>query len=142
MLISEGLYEKEADAMLETWRDSWFEEGLRLFYILPRKTTDAIIPINLAPEPGELVRVLVGRTELLTPEMEKTVAAKVRTLSDPSLTVRQAALQDINRYGRFTESILTQILSHTADPGIKKEVEKLAPALRVWPMQGLCRSPI
>jgi len=128
MLISEGLYEKEADAMLETWRDSWFEEGLRVFYILPRKSTDAIIPINLAPEPGELVRVLVGRTELLTPEMEKTVAAKVRTLSDPSLTVRQAALQDINRYGRFTESILTQILSHTSDPAIKKEVERLLAA--------------
>src|SRR5436190_2916414 len=31
MLVTNGLYEKEADAMLNTWRDSWFEEGLRIF---------------------------------------------------------------------------------------------------------------
>jgi hypothetical protein len=125
MLVSEGLYEKEADAMLDTWRNSWFEEGLRLFYIMPRKSTDAIIPIDIAPEPDGLVRVLVGRTELLTPEMEKNVVAKLKTLDDPSQNVRQAALKEINRYGRFTESILTQILSHTKDPGIKQEVERL-----------------
>lgn len=128
MLISEGLYEKEADAMLNTWRDSWFEEGLRVFYIMPRKTTDEILPITLDPQPEELVRVLVGRTELLTPEMEKTVTEKLRTLSEPSLSSRQTALKEINRHGRFTESILTQILSHTKDPGIKLEVERLLSA--------------
>lgn len=125
MLISEGLYEKEADAMLDTWRNSWFEEGLRVFYIMPRKTTDAILPIDIDPQPEELVRVLVGRTELLTPEMEKTVTAQLRTLNDPSLRVRQTALKEINRYGRFTESLLTQILSHTSDPQVKTEVERL-----------------
>lgn len=125
MLISEGLYEKEAEAMLNTWRNSWFEEGLRVFYIMPRKTTDAILPISIDPQPEGLVRVLVGRTEMLTPEMEKTVAEKLRTLNDPSPIVRQTALKDINRYGRFTESILTQILSHTKDSDIKQEVERL-----------------
>lgn len=129
MLISEGLYEKEADAMLNTWRNSWFEEGLRVFYIMPRKTTDAILPIDIDPQPEELVRVLVGRTELLTPEMEKTVIEKLRALSEPSPNSRQTALKDINRYGRFTESILTQILSHTKDPGIKQEVERLLGAI-------------
>lgn len=128
MLISEGLYEKEADAMLNTWRSSWFEEGLRVFYIMPRKTTDAILPISIDPQPEGLVRVLVGRTEVLTPEMEKTVATNLKTINDPSLNVRQTALKEINRYGRFTESILTQILSHTKDPGIKQEVERLLAA--------------
>jgi hypothetical protein len=124
MLISDGLYEKEADAMLDTWRTSWFEEGLRVFYLMPRKTTDTIIPINIDPQPVELVRVLVGRTELLTPEMEKTVTAQLQTLNDPSPGVRQTAQKEINRYGRFTESILTQILSHTTDPQIKEKVER------------------
>ncbi len=73
MLIANGLYEKEADAMLNTWRDSWFEEGLRVFYLMPRKTTDAILPIVIEPEPAGLVRVLVGRTEIITPEMEQNV---------------------------------------------------------------------
>jgi hypothetical protein len=125
ILISEGLYEKEAEAMLQTWRNSWFEEGLRVFYLMPRKTTDTILPIDIDPQPEDLVRVLVGRTELLTPQMEKTVTAQLRTLNDPSLSVRQTALKEINRYGRFTESLLTQILSHTSDPRIKAEVEKL-----------------
>src|SRR5262249_8548293 len=36
MLTGEGLFEKEAQAMVATWRDSWFEDGLRVFYIVPR----------------------------------------------------------------------------------------------------------
>jgi hypothetical protein len=34
-LMAEGLYAKEAAAMVKTWRDSWFEEGLRVFYVVP-----------------------------------------------------------------------------------------------------------
>ena len=125
MLISEGLYEKEAEAMLNTWRDSWFEEGLRVFYIMPRKTTDTVLPIDIDPQPAGLVRVLVGRTEMVTPEMEKRVTKQLKTLNDPSVSVRETALKEINRYGRFSESILTEILSHTNDPQIKMEVERL-----------------
>ena len=33
VLVSSGLYEKEADAMIKTWRDSWFEEGMRIFWV-------------------------------------------------------------------------------------------------------------
>ena len=36
ILASQGLYRDEAHAMLETWGDSWFEEGSRLIYIVPR----------------------------------------------------------------------------------------------------------
>src|SRR5262245_50647173 len=43
-LVGQGLYEKEATAMVKTWRDSWFEEGLRVFYVMPRRATDAILP--------------------------------------------------------------------------------------------------
>lgn len=125
MLIADGLFAKEADAMLNTWRNSWFEEGLRVFYLVPRKATDAILPIDINPQPDALVRVLVGRTELLTPEMEKTVVAHLKTLNDSSAEVRQTSLKEINRYGRFTESLLTQIHGHTNDPGIKAEVERL-----------------
>src|SRR6266566_4891809 len=49
VLVFSGLYEKEADAMIKTWRDSWFEEGSRLFYVLPRQTTDAVLPITIDP---------------------------------------------------------------------------------------------
>jgi len=36
-------------AMLETWRDSWFEEGMRVFYILPRATVDTLLPFRSSP---------------------------------------------------------------------------------------------
>jgi hypothetical protein len=125
MLLAEGLFEKEAEAMLNTWRSSWFEEGLRVFYIMPRKTTDAILPLDINPQPANLVRVLIGRTEMITPEMEGNVTAQLKTLNDPSASARQTALKGINRYGRFTESILTQILDHSRDPQTKLEVERL-----------------
>jgi hypothetical protein len=125
MLIAEGLFEKEAEAMLNTWRNSWFEEGLRIFYIVPRKTTDMVLPLAINPQPANLVRVLIGRTEMVTPEMENNVTAQLKTLIDPSVSVRQTALKGINRYGRFTESILTQILDHSRDPQVKLEVERL-----------------
>ena len=125
MLVANGLYEKEAEAMLNTWRDSWFEEGLRVFYLLPRKTTDAILPLVIEPEPAGLVRVLVGRTELITPEMEENVTNHISHLSERSPGDRATALKEINKYGRFLEPILTQILRHTTDTGLKMEVERL-----------------
>ncbi|HYT49767.1 MAG TPA: hypothetical protein VEL78_05205, partial [Pyrinomonadaceae bacterium] len=81
-LVASGLYEKEADAMIKTWRNSWFEEGMRVFYILPRKTIDEVLPISIEPKPTQLVRVLVGRTEVITPEMEKSVRKQVSLLSN------------------------------------------------------------
>lgn len=125
MLVSQGLYEKEADAMLNTWGDSWFEEGLRVFYIMPRTATDLVLPLVIDPKPSELVRVLVGRNELITPQMEANVGRQVLKLYDPSNSIRQAALKEINKYGRFREFILTQVLTHTSDPRIKAGIERL-----------------
>lgn len=125
MLVSQGLYEKEANAMLDTWRDSWFEEGLRVFYIMPRSATDEILPIDIQPRPTQLVRVLVGRTELITPETEKSVINELNKLQSASISVRKAALQAINKYGRFKEPILKQIYEHTTDPRLRAIIEKL-----------------
>lgn len=70
-LIKAGLYKKEAQSMLETWRHSYFEkEGLRVFWIVPRKFTDEILPISFKPAPKKLERVLVGRSEVLTHKNE------------------------------------------------------------------------
>ena len=124
MLVADGLFQREADAMLNTWHDSWFEEGLRIFYLMPRKDTDAILPLAIDPQPTSLVRVLVGRTELITPEEEKNVSAQLRKLNDPSLAVRTAARKEINRYGRFVESILKQISSVSTDPQIRTAADQ------------------
>ena len=64
-----GLFAKEAAAMVETWRDSWFEEGQRLFYIVDRRDVDDILPLDVTPAPAAVARVFVGRIELITPSV-------------------------------------------------------------------------
>lgn len=66
-----GLTAAEAKALIATWRESYFErDGLRVFWIVPREFTDAVLPISIAPRPEKLERVLVGRSEVLTPSFE------------------------------------------------------------------------
>src|SRR6185369_2405771 len=76
-LTHAGLYDKEAQAMVDTWRDSWFEEGTRVFYILPRSTVDAILPLTITPAPTQIARAFVGRMELVTPETLLEVQAAI-----------------------------------------------------------------
>jgi hypothetical protein len=125
VLIASGLYEKEAAAMIKTWRDSWFEEGLRVFYILPRQTTDAVLPITIDPRPSELVRVLVGRAEVITPEMEKSVREQIRQLGDASPQIREAAARSIRERGRFSEPILKSILESESNETIRERIKQL-----------------
>jgi hypothetical protein len=63
LLVAAGLYAREAQAMLDTWRTTR-SDGLRVFYLVPRAATDAILPLDIEPPPAELVRVLVGRAEI------------------------------------------------------------------------------
>jgi hypothetical protein len=72
-----GLYRKEADGMLQTWWQSYFQKpGLRVFWIVPDSFTDAILPLRVTPAPKSTVRVLVGRAEILTPAFEKLLVEK------------------------------------------------------------------
>ncbi|HEU5133934.1 MAG TPA: hypothetical protein VFU13_02205 [Steroidobacteraceae bacterium] len=63
-LISQGLFADEAEAMLNTWKASYFQKpGLRLFYIVPREWTDYFLPLELSV-PARVTRVIVGRIDL------------------------------------------------------------------------------
>lgn len=71
-LKTAGLTEAEARAMLATWQESYFDApGLRVFWIVPRAFTDRILPLSITPKPDKLERVLVGRSEVLTPAFER-----------------------------------------------------------------------
>src|SRR6185295_18984307 len=70
-LVAAGLTTAEASALLATWNESYFARpGLRIFWIVPRRFTDAVLPIAITPSPAKLERVLVGRLEILTPAFE------------------------------------------------------------------------
>ena len=63
-LIAHGLYADEAEAMLNTWKASYFQKaGLRVFYIVPRAWTDYFLPLEFSV-PARVNRVFVGRIDL------------------------------------------------------------------------------
>ena len=65
-LTDSGLYAKEARAMVNTWTSSYFQtDGTRVLFVLPQSWTDAFIPMTVVPQPKQVVRVMVGRLELL-----------------------------------------------------------------------------
>jgi hypothetical protein len=105
MLIGAGLYPKEAAAMLETWHDSWFEDGTRVFYIIPSRAVDAILPLTVSPSPASIARVFVGRMEVLTPSVQQTVQTAIARSDTATL----------GRYARFLGPISDRLL---AKPGI------------------------
>ncbi len=96
ILVDQGLYPDEAHAMVETWRDSWFEEGGRLIYIVPRGFIDNVLPLTINPAPEQVVRVFVGRLEIVTPATARAVETAVASNDEVTLI----------KYGRFLEPIL------------------------------------
>jgi hypothetical protein len=110
-LVAQGLFPKEAQAMVETWRDSWFEEGSRLIYIVPSRMIDATLPLQVEPAPSAAARVFVGRIELVTPETERTVEEAIAKSDWPT----------IDRYGRFLDPILRRISSESPMKAIQIE---------------------
>jgi len=128
-LVGQGLYAKEAAAMIKTWRDSWFEEGLRVFYILPRPATDAILPIRIKPEPSELARVFVGRAEIITPEMEREIRAAAQLFGENSPEARTAAINSVRRYGRFADPVLREARNSAKDQASRATIDQLMAAM-------------
>jgi hypothetical protein len=101
ILVGEGLYPREARAMVDTWRDSWFEEGTRLLYLMPRAAVDAMLPLEVKPRPTATERVFVGRMELFTPATTGEVQRALETRDRAALL----------KYGRFLLPIAQRLLA-------------------------------
>ena len=106
ILVAQGLYHDEARAMVETWRNSWFEEGSRLLYIVPSAFVNEVLPLSIHPLPAQTVRVFVGRLELVTPATEKAVESAFVTHDSATLKA----------YGRFLEPILATMINRETNP--------------------------
>ena len=118
MLVTAGLYEREAKAMVESWRDSWFEEGTRVFYIVPPRAVDTILPLKVDPAPTHVARVFVGRMEVITPAIERSVYDAVVTNDAAVLT----------RYGRFLGPIADRIVARHANAAIAQRIREITNA--------------
>lgn len=124
-LTAAGLHPKEAAAMVATWRDTWFEEGVRILYLVPRAVTDRELPLTIRPAPAEVVRVLVGRLEILTPRAEATIADAARLLAHADTRVVAGARATLARYGRFAEPVLRRVLAANPEPAVADAIRGL-----------------
>jgi hypothetical protein len=107
ILVARGLYPDEARAMIATWRNSWFEEGSRLLYIMPAQALNSILPLAIRPAPANTVRVFVGRLELVTPETARAVEQAFAAHDQPA----------IEKYRRFLVPVLNAALARAqSDP--------------------------
>lgn len=96
-LVRAGLYPEEADGMVRTWWESYFETpGLRVFWVVPEGVTNGVLPMDVTPAPRESVRVLVGRSEVLRRRFEQQLV-KVLTGKEPE----GQAMRDYYRNDRF-----------------------------------------
>ena len=112
--------------MIETWRDSWFEEGSRLFYIAQRGAVDGILPLTITPRPSSVARVFVGRIELITATTEREVGHALETNDRAMLA----------RYGRFLQPIADRLVAHRPEKERTRLLSSLSPFY-----QGLLKTP-
>jgi len=100
-----GLFRSEADAMVQTWWRSYFQSpGTRVFWIVPQEFTERVLPLTARPTPSERVRVLVGRSEVLTPAFEREI-----------VTAFEAANKDDNpwQWDRYADAYAARVMALT-----------------------------
>ena len=135
-LTKQGLYAKEAQAMVNTWKDQWFEEeGTRVLYLLPRYWTDQSLPLEISPRPNNVARVMVGRAEVIMPSIEQELSRQVTIYSQGDADVKIQALNEVRALGlgRFLEPATRKMLGKSTDKAfvqaawmVAQEVSKLA----------------
>jgi hypothetical protein len=119
-LVESGLHDREARAMVNTWRTSYFQtEGVRALFVLPQAWTDAFIPLEVTPRPRQLVRVMVGRIELLTPERQALAERAVGDLASPEAATRERGFAVLRDQGRYVEPIVRRVLATTGDERVR-----------------------
>lgn len=125
-LQESGLYGKEARAMVNTWRSSYFKtDGIRVLFLLPQSWTDRYIPLKITPAPDEVVRVMVGRVEVLTPEREQRAEAAIRDLTSPDEQRRERAFAVLTNEGRYVEPIVRRTLEASTDERVRELCRRL-----------------
>ncbi len=104
-LQTAGLTNKEAHAMLQTWTDGYFQtQGFKVFWVVPRELTDQILPLQITPTPDSLERVLVGKSEILTPKLEEQLMADYKSGNMDTWKNHHYYHAFMQRIGQLTQS--------------------------------------
>lgn len=114
-LDAAGLYHDEAVAMVATWNRQWFRTpGLRVLYLVPQAWTETSIPLTVAPAPDVSVRVMLIRSEVVTPELEAVDVAAAGKIA--GVETADAGMQHFLALGRFAEPRLRRAAQLLGEP--------------------------
>jgi hypothetical protein len=128
-LTAEGLYEKESISMVNTWRQSWYREiGLRVFFFVPQSQTDEILPLTIEPKPEKVVRVLVARTELMTPAEERDILALLEQSTEDSQALEKL-VKELAPRGRLAEAALKRCAAFSKRKNLQEVIDRAMPHL-------------
>jgi hypothetical protein len=106
-LTANGLYQDEAVAMMNTWKQGYFKTpGLRVLYVLNREEVERILPMKLHSGSSmrkldyDMTRVFIGRIEVLTVSQEVKLLQKILAAGENF---------EVGSLGRFADSLLLRI---------------------------------
>jgi hypothetical protein len=131
-LVDEGLYVQEANAMVETWKNSWFSEsGVRVLYTIPSTWTDRVLPLRVEPSPKQIARAFVGRAEVITPALEWELLQQIVRFGDKDPTARSRAVSEAQRLGlgRFAGAAIQRVLGKQPSDAFRKQAKEFQAAL-------------
>jgi len=113
-----------------------------VLFVLPQEWTDRFIPIDVRPRPKEIVRVMVGRLEVLTPERERAAEAAVRDLAASDPATRERAFARLRGEGRYVEPIVRRVHDTTLDEDVRARCQKLLLTDFVTELRSAVNSPL
>lgn len=111
-LVADGLFDDEAQALLDTWELSYFKStGMRVFFLVPRVWTELYLPLSVS-RPAQVTRVMVGRIELVTPQ-QRSDLRQIAQMPAAEVTAGATRLRD-DYFGRIGTTSPEQFRQVTA----------------------------
>jgi hypothetical protein len=99
-----------------------------VLYLLPRSWTDQTLPLTVSPAPTSVVRVMVGRAEVITPTMERELNQQVTLYSKSDPAAQAKAIAQVQKLGinRFLEPAMRLAMGKNPSKEFSQAAWKLA----------------
>jgi len=141
-LLAAGLYEAEADSLLSIWRPGFFERGgVTALFVLPRAEYDRMLPLEIEPQPGEIVRVGVALYPAMEASLEvaKRAAELIAKLDSDDFKARDAATKGLLEMGPAVFPHVEAALKAAKSAEVQSRCRDILEALdaREWLKPGL-----
>ncbi len=126
LLVESGLYRKEAEGLVEIWKDEFFgADGVRVLLVTPRTVYDRLLPLSVAPAPARVERVLIAHIECVDDGRRAQIATWIEQLSSNELDDRMAADARLRELGPLAHAQIREALALTKDPDLRTRLEAI-----------------